>query len=226
MKLFWNSGLALVSVIIAGSLANAASIYDRRTTVNGVEKRVYDVMLESKVNPDALKKALDYFDKYQSAFPNKSVIALIDYSKPSTEKRLFVFDMATGKVDRYLVAHGQGSGMLKANKFSNGGGTNASSLGMYRTAETYSGKHGRSLRLDGLSSTNKNARARAVVIHAAGYLPMRVNGKNMKVAYVSPEMIKAQGRLGRSWGCPALDPRDTQTVINRVKHGSLLYVFN
>lgn len=189
-------------------------------------RTAYDVMLESKVNPYALKKAWDYLQANKSKFPNQTYLTLIDYSKPSTEERMYVFEIKTGKATKYLVAHGMGSGGLKANNFSNGGGSGASSLGFFKTAEVYVGKHGRSLRLDGLSASNSRARARAVVIHAAGYLPMVVRGKRVKIAYVSPEMIKVQGRLGRSLGCPALDPRVAQKVINQVKDGSLLYAFS
>jgi hypothetical protein len=106
------------------------------------------------------------------------------------------------------VAHGSGSDKANdgyAEKFSNVSGSNASSLGFYMTAETYNGKHGLSLRLDGLSSTNSNVRARAVVIHGA--------------SYVSDSDIKA----GRSWGCPAVSMASKDKVIKMLKGGSIIY---
>lgn len=199
----------------------ATSIFEKMTEGENPRK-VVDVMLESGVNAAALKKTLTYFDQNQTKFTNRRYITLIDYSKPSTEKRMYVFEVKTGKVERYLVAHGMGSGGLKANTFSNTGSSGATSLGFYKTAETYVGKHGRSLRLDGLSSTNSRARQRAVVMHAAGFI--NIGGK--KIAYVSPEMIKSQGRLGRSQGCPALDPKVAQIVIDELRLGSLIYAFN
>lgn len=214
--------VSVFAVLFAVSFAKAESIFDKHAEDAKDSKKVVDVMLESGVNPAALNSTLKYFDQNRDRFSNRRYISLIDYSKPSTEQRMYVFDVKTGKAQKYLVSHGMGSGGLKANNFSNQGSSGTSSLGFYRTAETYVGKHGRSLRLDGLSKTNSNARRRSVVIHAAGFI--RLGRK--KVAYVSPEMIRLQGRLGRSQGCPALDPKVAQIVIEELRGGSLLYVFN
>jgi hypothetical protein len=116
--------------------------------------------------------------------------------------------MKSGSVSQHVVAHGKGSdpnGTGFVERFSNVSGSNASSQGFYLASETYQGKHGLSLRLDGLSSTNNQARARAVVIHAASY----VSDGNSK--------------QGRSWGCPALEPGETSGVISRLKGKSLIY---
>ncbi|MEO8503963.1 MAG: murein L,D-transpeptidase catalytic domain family protein [Acidobacteriota bacterium] len=123
------------------------------------------------------------------------VLALVDYSLPSSEKRLWLFDLDTERLLFHeLVAHGMGSGENEAVHFSNEVGTQASSLGLFRAAETYQGRNGYSLRLDGLEAGfNDRARERAIVIHGAWY--------------VDGEFLAEHGRLGRSWGCPALDIR-------------------
>lgn len=166
------------------------------------------------IKRSALKKALRYYDKNYGSFRNKDVITIIDFSKHSSKKRLFVVDMNSGKVDAHYTAHGSGSDRNHdgiAEKFSNTPNSKMSSLGFYKTAETYRGKHGFSLRLDGLSSTNSNARRRAVVIHGADY--------------VSKAYLRSHRKLGRSWGCPALDRKVNAEVINKIRGGSLLYIF-
>jgi hypothetical protein len=140
-------------------------------------------------------------------------LAVIDYSRPSTEKRLWVFDMAH---DRVLfnehVAHGSGTGDNLARRFSNEDGSHATSLGLFRTAETYQGGNGYSLRLDGLDAGfNDHARSRAIVMHGAWY--------------ANPELIRTQGRLGRSQGCPALREQVAKVVIDSLKQRQLLFAY-
>lgn len=162
------------------------------------------------VNQAALEKAVLYFHNNKSKFANKNYISLIDFSKRSTQARFYIIDMNSGGVWAIHVAHGKGSDPDHdgyAQKFSNTSGSNASSLGYYRAAETYTGKHGLSLRLDGLSSTNSKARARAVVIHGADYVK------------------EASVIQGRSWGCPAVTMSYRTKVINALKGGSLIYAF-
>jgi hypothetical protein len=110
------------------------------------------------------------------------------------------------------VAHGEGSGDLEAVSFSNQPGSRRSSLGLFRTEDIYRGRHGASLRLEGLEpGINDNAMDRALVIHGA--------------AYVNSRVVEAFGRLGRSWGCPALDRRVTGAIINRIKGGSAVFAY-
>ena len=145
--------------------------------------------------------------------PRATRLAVIDYSRPSTERRLWVFDLARQKLmyDEY-VAHGQGTGDNFARRFSNQDGTHATSLGLFTTADTYIGHNGYSLRLDGLEKgVNDNARARAIVVHGA--------------PYVNPALAKTQGRLGRSWGCPALRPEVAKEVIDNLKQGQMLFAY-
>lgn len=163
------------------------------------------------IRTSALKTALAFFDKNQKLIKNKNYITLIDFSKSSSQRRMYVVNMKTGSVWTLHTAHGSGSDKNNdgyAERFSNVSGSNASSLGYYLTAETYYGKNGYSLRLDGLSSTNSKARSRAVVVHGASY-------------------VQDKTRIqGRSWGCPAVASDYNNTLINIIKSGSLIYAFN
>lgn len=140
-------------------------------------------------------------------------LAVIDYSQPSTEKRLWVFDMTRDRLlHREYVAHGSGSGDNIARHFSNIDGSFQTSLGLYRTAETYVGKNGYSLRMDGLDpGFNDNARSRAIVMHGAWY--------------ANPDLIRTQGRLGRSQGCPALREQIAKVVIDELKQRNLVFAY-
>ncbi len=144
--------------------------------------------------------------------PRARVLAVIDYSLPSTAERLWVFDRESPRlVAHALVAHGSGSGENVAERFSNRHGTRQSSLGLFRAAETYHGRNGYSLRLDGLDSgVNDQARARAIVMHGA--------------RYATSAFAARHGRLGRSWGCPAIDPERAREVIDLLREGGALFV--
>ncbi|MFV8256235.1 murein L,D-transpeptidase catalytic domain family protein [Bdellovibrio bacteriovorus] len=158
----------------------------------------------------ALETAVLYFHENKAKFKNQAVISVLDFSQKSTQKRWYFIDMKTGAVWNVHVSHGKGSDSNHdgfAEKFSNVEGSNASSLGFYKTAETYQGSNGYSLRLDGLSTTNSNARSRAIVVHGASYVQ-------------DSNVIQ-----GRSWGCPAVSQANRDKVINLIKGGSLLYAF-
>jgi hypothetical protein len=140
----------------------------------------------------------------------KGLLTVIDYSLPSTERRLWVLDPAGRRVLFHdLVAHGKGSGDDRATAFSDEPKSLASSLGVFRTGETYRGKHGLSLKLEGLEQGwNARAEERAVVIHGAGY--------------VSEAFARTHGRLGRSWGCPAVGMDVAAKLIGAIAGGSLV----
>jgi hypothetical protein len=140
-------------------------------------------------------------------------LAVIDYSRPSTEPRLWVFDVARGRLlFQELVAHGRNTGEKLAERFSNVEGSKMSSLGLFQTTETYYGSNGYSLRMRGLDAGfNDNALARAIVMHGA--------------PYVSEAIAERLGRLGRSWGCPAVRTEVARTVIDTLKGGALLFAY-
>ncbi|SFQ66015.1 murein L,D-transpeptidase catalytic domain family protein [Hymenobacter arizonensis] len=143
---------------------------------------------------------------------DKQLLTVVDFDLPSTEKRLWVFDLATNQTKFHtLVAHGHNSGENEATNFSNTDASNMSSLGFYATSSEYTGKHGRSLRLEGLDEGfNTNAAARSVVMHGADY--------------VSEDFIKQNGRLGRSLGCPALPMDLKDEIIEAVNGGTCLFI--
>ncbi|MGZ5247361.1 MAG: murein L,D-transpeptidase catalytic domain family protein [Flavitalea sp.] len=142
------------------------------------------------------------------------IITIADFSKPSSEKRLFVIDLNNYEIlFNTYVSHGRNSGKVLPTKFSNKPSSYQSSLGFYKTAETYNGKHGYSLRLDGLEKgINDNARNRAIVIHGANYVAEKTIGQN--------------GYIGRSQGCPAVSTTLSKPLINQIKDGSLLFIYS
>ena len=165
--------------------------------------------------PELLALAERAADRYlaERAVPRPDLLTIIDYSLPSTEPRLWVVDRSRRRVLFHeLVAHGRGSGDNYATRFSNRDGSLQSSLGLFLTEGTYVGRNGYSLRLEGLEpGINDRARDRTLVMHGA--------------PYVSAEFARRHGRLGRSWGCPALDPAIAGPVIDLIRGGSLLFVY-
>lgn len=143
---------------------------------------------------------------------HKSILSIVDFSKSSRQKRLWIIDLKNEKLIYHtLVAHGQGSGSEMATVFSNKLNSHQSSLGFYVTGKTYFGKHGLSLKLHGMDAGfNSNAYQRAVVVHGADY--------------VSQNFIKQQGRLGRSYGCPAVPQELNQKIIDIIKNQTVLYI--
>jgi hypothetical protein len=145
------------------------------------------------------------------AAAHRDLVGVADFGPASRDPRFHLVDMASGRVSRFLVAHGRGSdpdhsGWLK--RFSNEEGSSATSAGVYLTAGEYQGKHGRSMRLEGLDPTNCNAEPRAVVMHGAWY--------------VSPQMVAEHGKLGRSEGCFAFSEADLPDVLARLGPGRLI----
>jgi hypothetical protein len=141
------------------------------------------------------------------------ILTVIDYSLPSTEKRLWVIDLAKRRVLFHeLVAHGQNSGDAYAVDFSNRPGSRQSSLGLFRTDDVYDGRHGESLRLVGLEpGINDRAEERRIVMHGA--------------AYVNRRVVRRFGQLGRSWGCPAVDRAVLPQIVRHIKEGTALFVY-
>lgn len=163
------------------------------------------------INPTLFSKAKAALDS-RPWIRNRDFIGVVDFSASSADPRFHVVHLPSGHVDSYRVAHGSGSdrghtGFL--DHFSNRPGSEATSNGAYTTAETYQGKYGLSMKVDGLDWSNNNAMSRAIVIHNAWY--------------AEPEMVALHGKLGRSQGCFAFSRRDQWDVMQRLGDGRLIY---
>jgi hypothetical protein len=207
---------ALIFILLLpayGSAQPDSSAAQKTTIVKKIDSRkLYRQMkLEKKISFPAFDQAITGYNKLNPK--NKNIITLIDFSRPSTQKRLFVLDIKNKKILKStVVSHGRNSGENYATSFSNQNGSFKSSLGFYITETTYQGKNGYSLVLNGLEQgINDHAKERAIVIHGA--------------SYANPSMIETAGRLGRSLGCPALPPTVSKEVIDTIKDGSLLYIY-
>jgi L,D-transpeptidase catalytic domain len=167
------------------------------------------------LNPKVLAMALDQVAcaKAKGTSAREDLLTVIDYSLPSTEPRLWVLDLERGEVLFHeLVAHGRGTGENYATKFSNLNDSHQTSLGLFLTGGTYQGGNGYSMKLKGLhKGFNDRAEARYIVMHGAWY--------------VSEAQARAQGRIGRSWGCPALSEEMAPKVIDTIKGGSFVFSY-
>lgn len=166
------------------------------------------------LNPEVLKAALTaYVKARKEGVVDRPLITIVDYSKPSNEKRLWVIDIEKEKVlFNTLVAHGKNSGALNATSFSNEPTSLKTSLGVFATADTYEGHNGLSLRMQGLErGFNDKAYDRSIVIHGA--------------AYANADVVKSRGMLGRSWGCPAVDRSIAKPLINTIKNKTIVVAY-
>lgn len=166
------------------------------------------------LSPKVLKKALVAYKKtLELGHDRRHILTIIDYSKPSTQQRLWTFDLNRHQLLLHsLVAHGRGSGNLMATHFSNLSRSHSTSLGVFTTGHIYYGHKGLSLRLNGLEpGFNDHARSRAVVVHGA--------------RYVSPSIASRFGRIGRSWGCPAVPVEVAKPLINTIKNDTVLFAY-
>ncbi len=195
----------LISILISLNISGAVK-------ENDIRKLWLSCDLEEVVSYDIFNTAMKGLNKIEEV-KNKSIITIIDFSKPSTEKRFFVIDLTGRKLlFKTYVAHGKNSGEKYAIDFSNDLQSLKSSPGFYLTGETYSGRHGYSMSLIGLEKgINDNARIRDIVIHGA--------------EYVNEDYIKLYGRLGRSWGCPALPVGISKDVIDIISGGTCLFIY-
>jgi hypothetical protein len=166
------------------------------------------------LRPEVLRLALRAYQRAATqGLATRPVLTVVDYSRPSRERRLWVVDLTSGAVLAHeLVAHGKNSGDDLARRFSNVDGSEQTSLGTFVTGATYTGKHGLSLKLRGLDAgLNDHAESRAIVVHAADY--------------VNESIVGALGRLGRSQGCPALSNAAAPRVIDLIKGGTVFFAY-
>jgi hypothetical protein len=185
-------------------------------TVVSATEILYQHLSEPALPLAALKSSIEVYKRLtnEGQIINDKVITIIDFTKPSDLERLFVIDLVEEKIIyKSLVAHGKNSGENYATSFSNNPESHQSSLGYYLTGKSYVGRHGNSLLLNGLEKgINDNARKRAVVIHGA--------------EYVSQGYIESNGKLGRSFGCPALPEETASEIINTIQEESLLFIYS
>ena len=171
------------------------------------------LLLANTIDEAAYEQAWRYFNQHSSEITNQKYLTVIDFTKPSYVKRMYLFNLETGEVKRHLVAHGKNSGYIYATDLSNEIGSNKSCGGFLITGEEYQGEHGTSLRLHGQEvGINDHAFRRDIVMHSADWVSYRavfLNG----------------GRLGRSWGCPAVPVSEVEEIIGKIKDGSLLYIY-
>lgn len=206
------AAVAVIAAMAASAPTAAASEKRRAATPSSITS--VERLEASGVPEEPLRHALAAFSCARSrGLVEGSTLTLIDYSRPSAQRRLWVIDLKKGSVRFHEhVTHGHGSGEARASLFSNRMGSRQSSLGLFRTAETYHGVHGYSLRLDGLEpGINDLARERAIVIHAA--------------EYATSDFAERNGRLGRSWGCPAVDPAIHRELIDTVRGGTAVFAY-
>lgn len=212
-------GVSVISVADASPLPAAAAAAPSRTpqAVPAVQKTAPAFARDVQgLSPKILAMALDAVScaRSKGISGKDDLLTIIDYSLPSTQPRLWVLDLEEGRVLYHeLVAHGQGTGDNYATRFSNVKDSKQTSLGLFLTGGTYEGGNGYSLKLKGLDSgINDRAEERHIVIHGAWY--------------VSADHARKQGRLGRSWGCPALSQETARTVIDTIKGGSFVFSYS
>ena len=184
-------------------VSRVKSVYDSlQLDLAGLSKQAYDYAVRGYEKLVSQGKLL-----------NQSIIAIVDFSQPSSQKRLYVLDMKNYKVlFNTLVAHGRNSGKEWATYFSNKPSSFKSSPGFYITGQTYSGSNGYSLKLNGVENgINDKAMKRAIVMHGADY--------------VNESFISSRGYIGRSQGCPAVPVRDAKNIINTIRDGACLYIY-
>nr|WP_307735100.1 murein L,D-transpeptidase catalytic domain family protein [Chitinophaga nivalis] len=184
--------------------AQEISLYDQmRLDTTGLSREAFDNGLQGLAHLED-----------NGRIKNPDVLSIIDFSLPSSKKRLFVIDVKNKLVlFNTLVSHGRNSGTASANTFSNKINSFKSSLGFYVTGDTYNGEHGYSLRLEGEEAgINDNALSRGIVMHSA--------------SYVNESLIKSQGYIGRSLGCPAIPENMHRKVIERIRNGTCLFFYS
>jgi hypothetical protein len=198
------------------TLANARPINYIAKTNNSPDRSSVAAAITNRISDKVYEEASEGLQTLigKGIITNDSILAIADFSKPSNEKRLFLINLCTQEVIfETLVAHGKKSGTSTANFISNKANSNMSSAGFFKTAETYQGKHGTSLKLEGLEKgINDNALARGIVVHGADY--------------VNEKWANEKGWIGRSLGCPAVPTSDIKKVIQLLPTGTCLFIYH
>jgi hypothetical protein len=214
--------IAATLLFLTSLTAQAESWYEKK--VDNV--LLYDLFVKAGVPAPAVQRTFEFLDINQDkefevkvndemvpkTIANKDYAVIVDYSQPSTERRLFLLNLKTGTVDKYFVAHGVKSGITQATSFSNRDNSRQTSLGLYLTGNSYQGSHGESLYLHGLEASNNNAFNRDIVMHGA--------------KYISLDFLEKYGRMGRSWGCPAVSMAIIKKIVPRIQGGAVFFAYH
>lgn len=209
-------------IFIAPPLYAASSWYEKKAQ----GQLLYDLYTKAGVPQAAVQRTFEFLDLNENKefkvkaddkviekeITNKNFAVIIDFSKPSSTRRLYLLNLKTGQVEKYYVAHGVNTGEDSATRFSNVPDSRKSSLGLYLTGSEYSGKHGDSLYLYGLEPSNNRAFERNIVMHGA--------------EYVSLDFLDKYGRMGRSWGCPAVSKAIIKKLLPLLKDGAVIYAYH
>jgi hypothetical protein len=174
---------------------------------NGIRQKYSYVDPKREIAERPLELALSYYDNLKGELKKPGYLGVINYKQHSHDPRFYIIDMNSGEVEKMQVTHGEGSDKKNtgyATVFSNSVNSHMSSLGAFITAETYTGKSGYSLRVDGIEKSNSKMRERSVVIHGSDYVKPKMNP------------------IGRSWGCPAVERKNSVALIDRIKKGVLV----
>jgi hypothetical protein len=209
-----------LSVFVLGltSLISVAAHAADKGLLEALKERNPKILKE--VSAKALTKAAAYYDEHSDEFRNKDYVTVIDFDMSSRTRRMHIINMRDGSVEHQLVAHGRFSGDDIAVHFSNREESKMSSLGAYKTGATYTdGEHPIALKLEGLEATNSHASHRKIVMH-------RGVVERTGEVYVNDFVAAHQARLGRSEGCPALDPAVTERIVKLLDGGSFLYIYS
>lgn len=230
LKKILRIGIFVVLVSIFSSLPNPSHLSNIGSTnvTNSIEAQLVqfeDFAKETYEQAGLEAKGLDFYVfksgvtgfynlmKQGEIMSHKSIVAIVDFRKPSFEKRMYIVDLKQKRLlKQTFVAHGKNTGLIYATNFSNAPNSLQSSLGFYKTDNSYYGDFGYSLRLDGMEvDFNDKARSRAIVLHGANF--------------VGQSFVNRYGRCGRSYGCPAIPLEDTHSVVNTLKGGNCLFIY-
>lgn len=201
------------SAVVGANVSDTEPTLSPELTLLGLYEKLD--LQSLKLNHQGFDFAVKGYLKLQAQGKIKNqLLTIVDFSQPSTNKIMYILDVKQHKLLKQThVAHGRNTGALMANDFSNVAESFQSSLGFYVTSETYIGKHGLSLRLDGMEKNiNCQARPRAIVVHGA--------------EYANEAFYKSTGYLGRSYGCPAVPTKDANYIINTIKNGTCLFLYS
>jgi len=209
----------LVPFNLTNSITATVDSNNKETEEAFIPLNQYTLELFNEINDQHL--SLEVFEiavkgyselSLKNKLKNKKFLTIVDMSLSANTERMFIIDMEKRiLVAKKLVAHGMKTGYEFASNFSNEQSSHKSSLGFFITGELYNGRHDLSMKLDGQEYSNDNARSRGVVVHSADY--------------VSCEYIKSNGRLGRSFGCPAIDKEGYEETVNKLQGGSCYFIY-